>query len=67
MLDDEDVRVEEIMLGLRTDEGVSPSLLPQATMSRFLDEGVLCRTVYGNVRIPEDRFFVSDEIIRELL
>lgn len=67
VLDDEDVRVEEIMLGLRTDEGVSPSLLPQAIMSRFLEEGVLCRTVYGNVRIPEDRFFVSDEIIRELL
>ena len=55
------------MLGLRTDTGVDPECLPHAPMSMLLDEGALEWTREGHLRIPEDHFFVSDEIIRELV
>ena len=59
--------METVMLGLRTDTGVDPECLPHAPMSMLLDEGALEWTREGNLRIPEDHFFVSDEIIRELV
>lgn len=70
ILTDEDARVEKIMLSLRTAEGVDAGWL-QAHCA----EDVTNRLVAGHalvhdgprLRIPEDRFFVSDEIIRELI
>ena len=67
VLDAEDVRVEEIMLALRTDRGIDPGKLAEDTVWRLAGEGALERTEDGNVRIPESRLFVSDEIIRELI
>ena len=61
----EDVAVEEIMLGLRTDRGVEEAKIPRKALSLLMDEGALVRTLYGCVRIPEDHFFVSDDIIRD--
>lgn len=66
ILTDEDVRVERVMLGLRTDRGVVPELLPEGPARRLVDEGAL-EHCGGRLRIPENRFFVSDEIIAELL
>jgi len=70
MLSDEDIRVEKIMLGLRTDCGVEAGFLEAAaapgSVARLLGEGAL-EFVGGRLRIPEEKMFVSDEIIRELL
>lgn len=69
-LSDEDIRVERIMLPLRTDVGLRSeelySLAEPPVVDALLDEGALVR-VGGRVRIPEDHFFTSDEIIRELI
>ena len=67
ILTEENMLMEAVMLGLRTDTGVDPACLPHAPMSMLLDEGALEWTREGNLRIPEDHFFVSDEIIRELV
>ena len=66
----EDIRVERIMLSLRTDKGLEAtelySLADHAAIDALLDEGALER--HGTrIRIPEDHFFTSDEIIRELI
>lgn len=76
-------REEEIMLGLRTSRGVAASLLQSDTLSaRNMEKllrtgslvpagGVLPGQPGANhesrLRIPESRFFVSDDIISELL
>lgn len=68
-LSPEEERLETIMLGLRTAEGLPEQWLRssvQADVDNFLKEGLLSRSG-GNLRIPEDRFFVSDDIIRELV
>ena len=69
VLTPEDIRVERIMLPLRTDTGLPESelrsLADPATVDRLLSAGALVRT--GNIRIPEDHFFISDKIIRELI
>ena len=66
----EDIRVERIMLPLRTDIGLPEddlrSLAGNEAVDRLLFEGALVR-YQGFIRIPEDNFFVSDEIIRELI
>lgn len=67
ILTEENMLMETVMLGLRTDTGVDPACLPHAPMSMLLYEGALEWTREGNLRIPEDHFFVSDEIIRELV
>ena len=55
----EQIREEEIMLGLRTADGVPTDLLAG---------GVLVPSaVPGRVRIPEDRWFVADDIISTLI
>ena len=66
----EDIRVERIMLSLRTDKGLEAtelySLADRAVIDTLLSEGAL--EVHGTrIRIPEDRLFTSDEIIRELI
>ena len=66
----EDSLIETIMLSLRTDKGVDAAFLhgncSKEDIGRLLENGALVRE--GNrYRIPEDHFFVSDEIIRELI
>lgn len=70
VLSPEDIRVERIMLSLRTDKGLEAtelySLSDRSVISTLLNEGVLEKQG-DRIRIPEDRLFTSDEIIRELI
>ena len=67
VLTDEQMVMEHIMLALRTSEGVSEEYLRAHCHASVPDHallsGNLVRTSSGMVRIPEDRFFVSDGII----
>ena len=63
VLSEDNARVETIMLGLRTDVGIEASLVDAGPL---LAEGALVRCG-DRVRIPEDHFFVSDDIIRQLI
>ena len=80
ILSPEDIRIERIMLPLRTDRGMPEeelrSLAGDETVDRLLSEEALARSTAhslllgqskGRIRIPEDRFFTSDEIIRDLI
>ena len=89
VLTPEDIRVERIMLSLRTDVGIPEdelrSLAGDAPVDRLLSEGALWfdsahqpaqvpersrRTAperSRRIRIPEDHFFTSDDIIRQLI
>ena len=70
ILTPDDSKIERIMLSLRTSDGVESAFLHEscstATLGRLLSEGALVESD-GRIRIPEDRFFVSDEIIKELI
>lgn len=69
-LSPEDIRVERIMLSLRTDKGLKAtelySLADRAVINSLLSEGALERQG-ASIRIPEDHLFTSDEILRELI
>lgn len=69
-LSPEDIRVERIMLSLRTDKGLEAaelySLADRAVINSLLSKGALEKQG-GSIRIPESRLFTSDEIIRELI
>lgn len=69
-LSPENIRVERIMLSLRTDKGLEAaelySLADRAVINSLLSEGALERQG-ASIRIPESRLFTSDEIIRELI
>jgi coproporphyrinogen III oxidase-like Fe-S oxidoreductase len=58
------------MLSLRTDKGVDAAFLHEncskEDIGRLERNGALVREG-DRYRIPEDHFFVSDEIIRELI
>ena len=66
----EDALVETIMLALRTDKGIDAAFLhencSEDDIGRLERHGALVLQG-GRYRIPEDHFFVSDEIIRELI
>ena len=66
----EDTLVETIMLALRTDKGIDAAFLHRncrkEDIGRLVENGALVREG-DRYRIPEDRFFVSDEIVRELI
>jgi oxygen-independent coproporphyrinogen-3 oxidase len=66
----EDALVETIMLSLRTDKGIDAAFLHENCreddIGRLERHGALVLQG-GRYRIPEDHFFVSDEIIRELI
>ena len=66
-LSEAEVREEEIFLGLRTARGVPERLLDAVRVERMLSDGRLARTPDGRIRIPEDHWFVSDDIIADLL
>ncbi len=61
------IREEQIMLALRTCEGVEKDLLDSSLACKALSEGLLERVGSSRVRIPESRFFVSDSIISSLI
>ena len=73
-LTDEDVTLETLMLGLRTADGLEEDWLrahcDPAVLQTLLDEGALAPVPSPSgkrhLRIPEDHFFVSDDIIRDL-
>ncbi|MGM9743374.1 MAG: coproporphyrinogen-III oxidase family protein [Candidatus Cryptobacteroides sp.] len=70
-LTEEGIRTERLMLGLRTSAGVPVDWLPEGPYERLYVSGSL-QKVDGPggrpyVRIPEDRFFVSDDIVCSLL
>ena len=69
-LSDRDAAVETLMLGLRTDKGLPEAWLrahcDPSTLQALMDEGALVPAADQRLRIPEDCFFVSDDIIRTL-
>ena len=67
VLSKKEAKEEEIFLGLRTARGVPEGLLDAARAAEMLGDGRLARTAEGRLRIPEDRWFVSDDIIADLL
>lgn len=70
-LDQEQMTMERIMLGLRTAEGVGEDFLREKCSSPALEEalcnGNLIHSAGGCLRIPENRFFISDNIILSLI
>ena len=71
ILDQEQIAMEKIMLGLRTSAGVDESYLLEngtpGAVSEAIKNGLLVRLPDGHLRIPEDRFFISDSIISEIV
>ena len=71
VLSDEDLRVERIMLGLRTSAGITADelslLAGKDALEKQVAAGCLAIGPDGMARIPEERFFVSDEIIGSLV
>lgn len=71
ILSGEQIMIEKIMLSLRTDNGISRDLLesyvPHERLSMMETEGLLVPAPAGCLRIPEDRFFISDSIIASLV
>lgn len=70
-LDQEQKKIEKIMLGLRTAAGVEEEFLRDSCTGTVLAEalanGNLESLGNGMVRIPEDRFFISDNIISSII
>ena len=66
-LTEAEAREEEVMLGLRTARGIPEGLPDPAAAAEMLSDGRLVRTGEGRLRIPEDHWFVSDDIIADLL
>ena len=71
ILDQEQIAMEKIMLGLRTSAGVDESYLLEngapGAVREAIKNGLLVRLPDGRLRIPEDRFFISDSIISEIV
>lgn len=62
----EEASEEQIMLGLRTADGISAASLVEEKVQKAIAAGLL--ELHGDkVRIPEDKFFVSDGIISDLI
>ena len=71
VLDEEQLTMEKVMLGLRTSAGVPETFLRETCDESLIDEalsnGNLIRVADGNIRIPENRFFISDNIISSII
>lgn len=72
-LGEREVAEEVVMLGLRTSRGVKPDDVPEAYRAAFdraavreMGLGNLAALPDGRLRIPEERWMVSDMIIRKL-
>ena len=70
-LDQEQLVLERVMLGLRTAAGVPEPYLRSTCDELLIDESLenanLIRLADGNIRIPENRFFISDNIISTII
>lgn len=70
ILDDENAMTEKIMLGLRTSCGLEEDFIrafcPPDRVEALIEAKAIVAS-QGRIRIPEDHFFVSDDIIRELI
>ena len=66
-LSEEEEREEIIMLGLRTAKGIPAEGLDAAKAAEMLADGRLAQLPDGRLRIPENHWFVSDDIIADLL
>ena len=70
-LTQEQVVMEKVMLGLRTAEGVAEEFLRENCDVEQLAEALRCGNLVisedGKIRIPEDRFFISDSIISSII
>jgi hypothetical protein len=59
------------MLGLRTAEGVSADYLRKHCTDAVVEGALKCSNLValenGSLRIPENRFFISDNIISSLI
>ena len=64
---EEEAKEEEIMLGLRTARGIPEGLVAPERAEVMLADGRLARLDGGRLRIPEDHWFVSDDIIADLI
>lgn len=71
VLDHEQMTMERIMLGLRTEEGVEEGFLREncspASLEEALKNGNLVSSEGSCLRIPENRFFISDNIISSII
>ena len=67
ILSETEAREEEIFLGLRTARGIPEELLEPSKAAPMLADGRLVRLPEGRVRIPEDHWFVSDDLLAELI
>ena len=71
ILDDEQLILEKIMLGLRTSEGLDAGFIglhcDADAVARALQSGNLVCLDDGNIRIPENCFFISDGIIADIV
>ena len=70
-LNEEQLVLEKIMLALRTSAGISEKYLREHADNEALDLALRCGDLVpshsGKLRIPEKRFFVSDNIISKLI
>jgi oxygen-independent coproporphyrinogen-3 oxidase len=70
-LDEEQIAMEKVMLALRTSVGLRESILRECcdvvALDRAIAVGDLVYLSDGAVRIPESRFFVSDNIISSIV
>ena len=70
-LDEQQLIMEKVMLGLRTAIGVPETFLREVCETSLIDEalaaGNLIRIQDANIRIPENRFFISDNIISSII
>lgn len=63
----EQIREEKLMLGLRTAEGISPTLVSASNPSYTMLEKIFLDDKTGRLRIPENKWFISDSIIADLI
>ena len=66
----EQLGLERLMLGLRTSNGLPSDFLEafcgKESICNAIEEGHLLLLADGYIRIPEEKFFVSDSIITNL-
>ena len=71
VLDQEQMKMERVMLGLRTAEGVEEAFLREACDDAALEDALRCGNLVpfngSRLCIPENRLFISDNIISSII